>query len=400
MMGLLAIASYPLRLRAQTSSTATIADNATASPGDTVVNPGPLAAHLSPALTHRAVRAAMKKVVDWQLPYAGLIGAKPARYDREWTYAALYDGLLAYSNDTGDPAAHDAVLRAATQFGWQLRSTDFPNADDEALGHAYLDLYAEQPDPLRIAATKALMDRLIARRDEPKPLWWWCDALYMAPPTLVRLAKTTGDHRYIDFMNHQWWDVTTALLYDPQQYLYFRDDRFLDLAAQHEANGQPIFWSRGNGWVVAGLVNILRFLPADDPARPRYEQLFQQMVTRIASLQPADGLWRTGLLDSEAYAMPEVSGSAFFTYAMAFGMRAGLLDRATFEPVVRKAWAAMLTHIYADGRLGNIQPVGFAPDKFEPSSSYVYGVGAFLLAGTELDRLSERSAGKHRHHKL
>jgi len=236
------------------------------------------------------------------------------------------------------------------------------------------------------------MDRLVARPDEAKPVWWWCDALFMAPPVLVRLSEITGDHRYIDYMNKE-WKITAGLLYDRDEHLYFRDDRFLDLGKQHEANGKKVFWSRGDGWVVAGLANILQYLPANDPSRPMYEQQFRDMIAKIASLQPADGLWRTGLLDPEAYKMPEISGSAFFTFAMASGVNHGILDRAHYEPIVRKSWAAMVSHIYADGRLGNIQPIGFAPDKFDPGSSYVYGVGGFLLAGSELDRMADLKVG-------
>ena len=222
-----------------------------ASAGDSPADPGPLATDVSPALTHKAIRGAMKKVVDWQLPFAGLTGSKTPRFNQQWTYAPLYDGLLAYSRATGDPSGHDAVLHAAESFHWQLIESRFPHADDEAIGHAYLDLYMEKKSEERLAATQAVMDRLVARADETKPVWWWCDALYMAPPTLVRLAKVTGDHKYIDYMNHE-WKVTTDLLYDKDEHLYFRDDRFLDFAKQHEANGKHIFWSRGDGWVVAG----------------------------------------------------------------------------------------------------------------------------------------------------
>ena len=143
----------------------------------------------------------------------------------------------------------------------------------------------------------------------------------------------------------------------------------------------------GTGWVVGGLVDILEALPAGDSRRAAYQHQFQQMMTRIAALQPADGLWRAGLLDAESYKMPEVSGSAFFAYGIAYGLRTGLLDEATFRPVLEHCWSAMVGHIYESGRLGNIQPIGFAPDAFTPSSSYVYGVGAFLLAGSEIDKL-------------
>jgi unsaturated rhamnogalacturonyl hydrolase len=357
-----------------------------AAAGTSPKDPGPLATDLSPALTHKDIHAAMKKVSDWQIAAIGLNGDKLSPVNQQWTFAALYDGLLAYSKQTQDPSAHDAVQHMAEFFKWQLNDLRFPHADDEALGQAYLDLYAEHPSPERIAATRATLDRLVARKDEAKPVWWWCDALFMAPPVLVRMAKITGDHKYIDYMNKE-WVITASLLYDRDEHLYFRDDRFLDIAKQHEANGKKIFWSRGDGWVVAGLVNILEYLPASDPSRAMYEGQFRDMLAKIASLQPPDGLWRTGLLDAAAYKMPEVSGSAFFTFAMAYGINHGTLPRAQYEPIVRKSWAAMVAHIYADGRLGNIQPVGFAPDQFEASSSYVYGVGGFLLAGSELDRM-------------
>jgi rhamnogalacturonyl hydrolase YesR len=112
------------------------------------------------------------------------------------------------------------------------------------------------------------------------------------------------------------------------------------------------------------------------------------MAERIAGLQQADGLWRASLLDPGAYPNPEISGSAFFTYAMTWGINNGILDRRKYLPVVTKAWQAILAHVYASGRLGSIQPIGGEPGKFKPSSSYVYGVGAFLLAGSELSQLA------------
>ena len=88
----------------------------------------------------------------------------------------------------------------------------------------------------------------------------------------------------------------------------------------------------------------------------------------------------------------KVSGSAFFTYAMAWGINHGVLDAKVFRPVVERAWAGMLGHIYASGRLGSIQPIGAAPGAFTASSSYVYGIGGFLLAGSELSQLARGGA--------
>src|SRR3546814_4790488 len=84
--------------------------------------------------------------------------------------------------------------------------------------------------------------------------WCWCDALFMAPPTMLRLAQATGDRRYADFV-HAEWKATTDYLFDPAEQLYFRDSRFFDM---RDAQGRKLFWSRGNGWVMAGLVQIGR----------------------------------------------------------------------------------------------------------------------------------------------
>jgi len=110
------------------------------------------------------------------------------------------------------------------------------------------------------------------------------------------------------------------------------------------------------------------------------------MSAEMLSIQGKDGLWRPGLLDADAYPLPEISGSAFIIYAMAYGVNEGILDRATYWPAVEKGWAGMLTHVYADGRLGSIQPVGAAPGAYGETTSFVYGVGAYLLAGSEIYR--------------
>lgn len=366
-----------VRAGAAQSTTAPVMDERTAA-GDEPDIPGPLARDLSPALKRSAILKAMKKVADWQLQHA------EGKYNIGWTYAALYDGLLAASKTTGDNRYHDRVLEVARQSQWQL-GPRFAHADDEAIGLTYLAFYAESHVQDEIVPTRDGLDRLLARPDDPKKnLWWWCDALYMAPPVLAQFSVVAGDRSYLDFMDHEWW-ITSGALYDPAERLYYRDDRFLTM---REANGQKVFWSRGNGWVLAGLAFILQRMPKDYPDRSKYEHQFKDMAASVASLQQSDGLWHASLLDPGSYPNPEISGSAFFTYAMAWGIHHGLLNRGKYLPVVKKSWQGMLTHVYADGRLGSIQPIGGEPGKFKPSSSYVYGVGAFLLAASELADLT------------
>jgi unsaturated rhamnogalacturonyl hydrolase len=346
--------------------------------GDTPAVAPPLATDLSPKLTRKNVSHAMQKVADWQLARA-----EPG-FSQDWTFAALYTGFMAVPRAANGEKYQQAMLQMSRKFNWQP-GPRVPNADDGAIGQTYLDLYFRYHDPAMMRRIRERMDAVMTLPDNPeKPLWWWCDALYMAPPVLAKLSRATGDRKYLDFMDHQWW-ITSNLLYNPSNHLFFRDKSFLD---KHEANGSPIFWSRGNGWVFAALARVLAEMPRDYPSRPKYVAQFNEMAEELAGLQGADGLWRPGLLDAGAYKLPENSGSAFYTYAFAYGINSGILERTKYLPVVEKAWRGLLSHIYEDGRLGCIQPVGAAPGDFTAASSYVFGTGAFLLAGSEVYRLA------------
>ncbi len=342
--------------------------------GDSPAEEPALAKDVSPRLTRKDIGYAMKKVGDWQLAKA------ETGFDRDWTFAALYVGYMAVPEEVAGGTYRNAMLRMGERFAFQPGMRVL-HADDQAVSQTYLELYARTHDAKMLQPTQERMDAEMRTEDDPqKPLWWWCDALFMAPDVLAKVAKETGDPRYLAFMDREWW-ITSGLLYNTHAHLYARDATFLD---KHEKNGQSIYWSRGNGWVFAGLARVLTDMPTNYPDRPKYVAQFKEMAAAIAAVQGADGLWRPGLLDAADYPLPEVSGSEFFTYGFAWGMRNGLLDRKVYQPVAEKAWAGMVSHIYADGRLGDIQQVGAAPDAFKRTSSYVYGVGAFLLAGSEV----------------
>ncbi|MGN6553082.1 MAG: glycoside hydrolase family 88/105 protein, partial [Verrucomicrobiota bacterium] len=197
--------------------------------------------------------------------------------------------------------------------------------------------------------------------------------------------KATDDRRYLDFAVTNWWR-TSEYLYDNDEHLYFRDSTYFQ---KREANGKKVFWSRGNGWVMGGLVRVLQLLPKDHPSRPRFEQQFKEMADKILQCQQSDGLWRASLLDPESYPLKETSGSGFYTYALAYGVNQGLLERARFEPAVNRAWAALVACVEPDGKLTHVQPIGADPKAFDKSSTEIYGVGAFLLAGSEVRQLAK-----------
>jgi unsaturated rhamnogalacturonyl hydrolase len=350
--------------------------------GDSPADPGPLATDLSPRLTPTAIDAASRKVADWELA-----NWQPW-FDQAWTSSVLYTGMMAESESTGDAKYRLAMEEVARKYADSLKDR-LPNADAQSIGQMYVELYlvGGKQDKALIGPTQADLDSVIGldtlKPGDPRIPWWWCDALFMAPPLWARMYAATGDRKYVDYLDQQ-WARTSDLLYDKDEHLYARDESF---KSKLGPNGKKIFWSRGEGWVMAGIARTLPYLPADDTRRGFYTQQLQEMAARIAKLQDSDGLWHASLLDSKDYPLPEVSGSALMTFAMAWGVNHGVLKAGTYRPVIEKAWRGMLQHIYADGRLGCIQQTGAEPALYLPGSSFDYGVGGFLLAAEEVKRM-------------
>jgi rhamnogalacturonyl hydrolase YesR len=336
--------------------------------------------------TPASIVAAMTAVADWQL-------ANPSPHKLwEWHQAPFWASLPALAPLSKNPRKYlDAVRAMGEANEWNHGPNRF-HADDQAITQSYFLLHEREKDPRMVAKALALFDEMtVMPFNEPLDFdqqktsreWVWCDALFMSPPALALAARTTGQRKYADVMNRLWWK-TTEYLYDKTEHLYYRDSRYFE---PREANGAKIFWSRGNGWVLAGTARVLQYLPSDYPERPRFESLFRDMAAKVASLQRPDGFWRVSLLNPEAFPVPESSGTGFFTYALAWGVNQKLLDRATYEPVVLKGWAALQRAVLPGGKLGYVQRVGAAPGDTGPDETEVYGVGAFILAGSEVHRL-------------
>ncbi len=279
--------------------------------GSAPAHPGPKA-KLSGAIRPRAVRRAMRKVGNWELkrarPYFG----------QDWTWGTLYAGFMAASRALHDRRYRRAMEQMGEKFHWGLESK-VPDANDQCIGQTYLELYFKDRKPEEIKATQAALDRLLHGAEAHIPAsqaqipWWWCDALFMAPPAWSRMYAATHDSKYLTYMNRHWWQTSTAL-YDAHWHLYHRDITYLHVKGP---NGKPVFWSRGEGWVMAGLVRTLQYLPKHYPTRGKFVTQLRQMASEIASIQdPKSGLWHANLLDSADYPQPETSGSALMTYAL------------------------------------------------------------------------------------
>lgn len=241
-----------------------------------------------------------------------------------WVSGVLYNGLFDWAEITDKKEYFDFMKRIFSRYYWQLGNRMY-HGDDLCVGQVYLDMYAKYKQEKMWIPTKARIDWIIENPpigniDITKGVsdrWWWCDALYMAPAIFTRLYTLTGDKKYLKFAHKEYLDCYEHL-YDKDEHLFFRDGKYLN--AKDEKGGK-VFWSRGNGWVLGGLAEVLKYLPEEDKKyRPFYEQLLQEMSEKIASLQREDGYWRTNLLNADIYPMPETSGTGLFTYAIMYGI--------------------------------------------------------------------------------
>jgi rhamnogalacturonyl hydrolase YesR len=336
----------------------------------------------------KEIERRMMSVAKWQL-------ANPKHELYDWTNGAFYAGVFAAYETTKSRELWDAMVDMGEKNGWGPGQR-FDHADDIVINQTYLDMYRITKDRKMLQPTIDVVARIksegaageqVQRRGI---IWWWCDALFMAPPTLAKLAAITNDSSYLD-MNDKFFRETYDRLYDKTERLYARDAGYLineKGEGRREANGQKIFWSRGNGWVVGGLVRLLKELPRDHPRREFYLRQYRDMLDRVAGVQQPDGLWRSSLLDPAAYPGGESSGTGFYIYAMAWGVNNKILDRKKFLPVIRKAWTGLNTLVHADGKVGWTQPIGADPRRnFNADSWEVYGAGAYLLAGSEVVKL-------------
>jgi unsaturated rhamnogalacturonyl hydrolase len=345
--------------------------------------------------------SAMGRAFDWQIGHIVTSAPLPDGgfqdvSDTEWVRGAFFAGVMAAFEATGDPKYLEAARTISESNDWQPGPRP-RHADDHCIAQTYARIYLIDRDPRMIAPIVARFDEMIAA-PRPGPVvgwaeddnWSWCDALFMAPPTMALVAEATGDRRYLDLMSTMWWE-TAGYLYDPEEHLWYRDGRYViqpDGSGPRTPNGAKVFWSRGNGWVFAGLALVLDHMPADYPDRPRFEAMFRDMAAALIRAQGEDGLWRSSLLDPDEYPIPESSGTGFFTFGLAWGVANGVLEPEPALAAARRGWRGLVWAQQPDGRLGWVQQIGYDPRSVSADDSIEYGTGAFLLAGSEMLRLA------------
>lgn len=344
------------------------------------------------SLNKKAIKAVATAVADWQLrdyetaPFNSNVA-------RGWRNGVLYNGMLDWADLSGDDKYFRYLENIFDKEYWQVGNRMY-NADDICVAQAYLDMYSRNKKEYMLIPTLARGEWVI--NHQPKgnvditkghsDRWWWCDALYMAPAVYSRLYALTGNKAFMEFADRE-FKVTYDHLYDKEEKLFYRDAKYF---GKKEANGEKVFWGRGNGWVMGGLVELLKTLPENDKRfRPYYVNLFKEMSNRVAELQCEDGFWRASLLDPVTYSDPETSSTGLFVYALAYGINQGYLSKDKYLPVVTKGWKALVASVDTEGKIGWVQPVGQDPKRIEKRMTQVYGTGGFLMAACEVYKLIE-----------
>ena len=333
----------------------------------------------------------MKKYADYTRPSY----VSKFRPSNIWTRGVYYEGLMALHTIYPRSDYYDYAYDWADFHKWGMRGGNITrNADDHCCGQAYIELYKISPDPAKIKNIKASMDMLVNTPQVND--WTWIDAIQMGMPIFAQLGKLTGEQKYYDKM----WQMYSCSrnniggngLFNEKEGLWWRDANFVP--PYKEPNGKNCFWSRGNGWVYAALTRVLNEIPADESHRQNYLTDFLAMSKALKACQREDGFWNVSLHDESNYGGKETSGTSLFIYGMAWGIRNGILNKQEYLPVVLKAWNAIVKEcIHPDGFLGYVQGSGKEPKDSQPVTYKSvpdfedYGVGCFLLAGTEVYKL-------------
>ena len=206
------------------------------------------------------------------------------------------------------------------------------HVDDSIFGIVPLQIAIDTKDPRYLADGKGWADR---QWENPQPdglsaeTRYWIDDMYMLTILQLEAYRATGDRKYLDR--------------DAKEMVSYLDKLQQPNGLFYHAPDVPFYWGRGDGWVAAGMAEVLRELPPDHPQRARILKGYALMMNALLKYQGKDGMWRQ-LIDHEE-SWPESSSSAMFTFAMIAGVKNGWLDRNIYGPAARKGWIAVVGYI-------------------------------------------------------
>jgi rhamnogalacturonyl hydrolase YesR len=215
------------------------------------------------------------------------------------------------------------------------------HVDDSIFGVVPLEIGIETKDAGYVTEGKNWADR---QWENPLPngfsaeTRFWIDDMYMLTMLQLEAYRATGDRKYLDR--------------DANEMVAYLDRLQQPNGLFYHAEDVPFYWARGDGWVAAGMAEMLRTLPADHPQRARILAGYRKMMASLLKYQGKDGMWRE-LLDHEE-AWPESSGTAMFTFAMITGVKNGWLDAPTYGPAARRAWIGVVGFIDQNNDVTNV----------------------------------------------
>jgi rhamnogalacturonyl hydrolase YesR len=244
-------------------------------------------------------------------------------------YGALEIGRL-----TGDTALLDGLeTRFQPMLGEdKARIPTRAHVDDSVFGALPLELYMVTRKPEYLAMGQGFADRQWAQPDAQGlsgETRFWIDDMYMLTLLQVQAFRATGDKKYLD---------RAAL-----EMVAYLDKLQQPNGLFFHAPDVPYFWGRGDGWMAAGMTEVLRSLPADDPRRPRILKGYRTMMAALVKFQGKDGMWRQ-LIDREE-SWPESSGSGMFTFALVSGVKNGWLTGEEYVSAARRGWIALVGYV-------------------------------------------------------
>jgi unsaturated rhamnogalacturonyl hydrolase len=252
-------------------------------------------------------------------------------------------GALAFAQASSDKNLTTRLIRRFDPlFAAESNLVPAPeNVDKTVFGIVPLEIYMETREQKYLELGISLANR---QWDDPRPdglsnqSRFWIDDMYMITTLEVQAYRATNVPKYLDRAALEMTAYLNALQ-QPNGLFYHA----LDV---------PFFWGRGNGWVAAGITELLGSLPENHQARPRILQAYQQMMASLLKFQGSDGMWRQLLDHSEAW--PEASCTAMFTFAMVTGVKNGWLDKKTYGQAARKGWLGLITYLEPNGDLRNV----------------------------------------------
>jgi rhamnogalacturonyl hydrolase YesR len=215
------------------------------------------------------------------------------------------------------------------------------HVDHSVFGVLPLELYIQTGQArfrmLGLAYADGQWDRADSQGMTPQTRYW-IDDMFMITALQMQAFRATGERRYLDRTAAQ-MSAYLDRLQQPNG-LFF-----------HAADA-PFHWGRGNGWMAAGVTELLREMPETHPSRPRILEGYRKMMATLLQHQSATGMWRQLVDRPESW--PETSSTGMFTFAFVTGVKRGWLDATTYGPAARKAWLALVERIDAEGAVRDV----------------------------------------------